>query len=230
MLRVVVRRLLAALPITLAVATLVFSLIHLIPGDPVLVLLGEGAQPTDVEALRHRMGLDRPLGEQYLGFLGGLARHGEDRPLDRLDHAAVGRVGALAQAAHQRVGGEHVVVAHAVGETLPELREDGARVPARPHHCAVRDVRRNRADVPGRVAAGLLDRVAHGHQHIGAGVAVGHGEDVELIHRGVMLIQPVGGGFDHGLEHIAVAGRVVEDWERRGLVCHDGTGALIHCG
>jgi len=74
MIRVVARRLLVALPVTLAVATLVFSLIHLIPGDPVLVLLGEGAQPTDVEALRHRLGLDRPLGEQYLGYLSGLAR------------------------------------------------------------------------------------------------------------------------------------------------------------
>ena len=74
MLRVVVRRLLLAVPTTLAVATLVFSLIHLIPGDPVLIMLGEGAQPTDVEQLRERLGLDRPLGEQYARFLAGLVR------------------------------------------------------------------------------------------------------------------------------------------------------------
>ncbi|HSM13777.1 MAG TPA: nickel ABC transporter permease [Thermoanaerobaculia bacterium] len=71
---VVLRRLLLAVPTVLAVATLVFSLIHLIPGDPVLIMLGEGAQPTDVEKLRAELGLDRPLGEQYVEFLGGLVR------------------------------------------------------------------------------------------------------------------------------------------------------------
>jgi peptide/nickel transport system permease protein len=90
MTRLVVRRLLVALPTTLAVATLVFSLIHLIPGDPVLIMLGEGAQPTDVAELRGRLGLDRPLGQQYASFLGGLA-HGDlgvslhfDEPVSRL--------------------------------------------------------------------------------------------------------------------------------------------------
>lgn len=74
MIRLVLRRLLLAVPTTLAVATLVFSLIHLIPGDPVLIMLGEGAQPTDVEQLRSRLGLDRPLAEQYARFVGGLVR------------------------------------------------------------------------------------------------------------------------------------------------------------
>jgi len=74
MTRVVLRRLLLAIPTTLAVATLVFSLIHLIPGDPVLIMLGEGAQPTDVQELRHKLGLDRPLHVQYVAFLGGLAK------------------------------------------------------------------------------------------------------------------------------------------------------------
>ena len=71
---VVLRRLLIAIPTTLAVATLVFSLIHLIPGDPVLIMLGEGAQPTDVAELRGKLGLDRPLHVQYLGFLSGLVK------------------------------------------------------------------------------------------------------------------------------------------------------------
>lgn len=74
MTRVVLRRLLLAIPTTLAVATLVFSLIHLIPGDPVLIMLGDGAQPTDVEELRAKLGLDRPLVEQYGHFLAGLGR------------------------------------------------------------------------------------------------------------------------------------------------------------
>lgn len=74
MTRVILHRLLIAIPTTLAVATLVFSLIHLIPGDPVLIMLGEGAQPTDVAELRGKLGLDRPLHTQYFGFLAGLVR------------------------------------------------------------------------------------------------------------------------------------------------------------
>ena len=71
---IVLRRLLLAVPTTLAVATLVFSLIHLIPGDPVEIMLGEGAQPTDLSELRASLGLDRPLAEQYVRYVGGLAR------------------------------------------------------------------------------------------------------------------------------------------------------------
>ncbi len=68
------RRLAQVLPTALLAATLVFSLVHLIPGDPVQMMLGEGAQAADVEALRHDLGLDRPLLAQYGSFLGGLAR------------------------------------------------------------------------------------------------------------------------------------------------------------
>ena len=50
--------------VTLLVSLLVFLLIHLIPGDPVEVMLGESAQPADLVALRHHLGLDRPLLEQ----------------------------------------------------------------------------------------------------------------------------------------------------------------------
>lgn len=70
----IVRRLVQAIPIALLVATLVFSLIHMIPGDPVELMLGEGAQAADVEALRDRLGLNRPLGEQYVDFMTGLFR------------------------------------------------------------------------------------------------------------------------------------------------------------
>lgn len=74
MTQLVLRRLLSAIPTLAAVATLVFSLIHLIPGDPVLIMLGEGAQPTDVEGLRRELGLDRPLFAQYGAFVTGLVR------------------------------------------------------------------------------------------------------------------------------------------------------------
>jgi ABC-type dipeptide/oligopeptide/nickel transport system permease component len=66
------RRAAAAVPLLFGVATLVFALIHLIPGDPVEVMLGTGAGAADVEDLRRRMGLDRPLPEQYLHFMTGL--------------------------------------------------------------------------------------------------------------------------------------------------------------
>jgi ABC-type dipeptide/oligopeptide/nickel transport system permease component len=72
----ILRRLAQAVPILFLVATLVFSLIHLIPGDPVQILLGESARESDVEALRARLGLDRPLGVQYVAFLNGLV-HGD---------------------------------------------------------------------------------------------------------------------------------------------------------
>ena len=61
-------------PVLFGVATLVFSLIHLIPGDPAQAMLGETAPQADVDELRQRLGLDRPLLEQYLAFLSGAVR------------------------------------------------------------------------------------------------------------------------------------------------------------
>ncbi len=66
------RRLAQVVPLALLVATLVFSLIHFIPGDPVEMMLGEGAQAADVHTLRRDLGLDRPLSRQYLDYLRGL--------------------------------------------------------------------------------------------------------------------------------------------------------------
>ncbi len=62
------------IPVLLGVATLVFSLIHLIPGDPAQAMLGETAPQEDVDELRRRLGLDRPLLQQYGLFLGGVVR------------------------------------------------------------------------------------------------------------------------------------------------------------
>lgn len=69
MLGYLVRRLILTVPVLLGVATLVFSLIHLVPGDPAQAMMGEGAAQTDVEALRKTLGLDQPLLTQYLTFL-----------------------------------------------------------------------------------------------------------------------------------------------------------------
>lgn len=73
-LRFLVRRLVLTIPVLLGVATLVFSLIHLIPGDPAQAMLGDTATPQQVDELRTRLGLDRPLIEQYASFLSGVAR------------------------------------------------------------------------------------------------------------------------------------------------------------
>lgn len=74
MLRYLLRRLVLTLPVLLGVATLVFSLIHLIPGDPAQAMLGDGASPEDIAQLRQQLGLDRPLLVQYAAFLQGLLR------------------------------------------------------------------------------------------------------------------------------------------------------------
>lgn len=74
MIRFLVRRLLLTIPVLLGVATLVFSLIHLVPGDPVQAMLGDSASPQDIADLRGRLGLDRPLLVQYGAFLKGAVR------------------------------------------------------------------------------------------------------------------------------------------------------------
>jgi peptide/nickel transport system permease protein len=68
----VVRRLLLTLPVVWIVVTLVFALIHIVPGDPVAQMLGEGASVTEVERLRNELGLDRPVLEQYRTYLLGV--------------------------------------------------------------------------------------------------------------------------------------------------------------
>jgi peptide/nickel transport system permease protein len=68
-LRYFVRRVLLTVPVLLGVATLVFSLIHLVPGDPAQAMMGDGASPQDVAELRAKLGLDQPLLAQYVSFL-----------------------------------------------------------------------------------------------------------------------------------------------------------------
>jgi len=67
-------RVLYTLPAVWLVVSIVFLLIHLVPGDPILQMLGEGAPQADVEATRHAYGLDLPLGQQYLHYWKGVLR------------------------------------------------------------------------------------------------------------------------------------------------------------
>jgi peptide/nickel transport system permease protein len=69
-------RLVLTVPVVWLVVSLVFLLIHLVPGDPIEQMLGDGATPADTKALRHEIGLDRPLHEQYLRYWNGVV-HGD---------------------------------------------------------------------------------------------------------------------------------------------------------
>jgi peptide/nickel transport system permease protein len=64
------------LPVLWLVVTVVFLLIHLVPGDPIVQMLGDGATASDVSALRHAYGMDIPLGQQYMRYWTGIV-HGD---------------------------------------------------------------------------------------------------------------------------------------------------------
>jgi peptide/nickel transport system permease protein len=68
------RRLLLTIPVLFGIATLVFALVHLVPGDPAVAMLGEGASGEDIAALRTKLGLDQPLLVQYGHYLSGVTR------------------------------------------------------------------------------------------------------------------------------------------------------------
>ena len=86
MLRYLSLRVLYTLPVIWLVVSLVFLLIHLVPGDPVLQMLGEGAPATDIQAARHAYGLDVPLGQQYLHYWKGVL-HGDLGPSVRFNQS-----------------------------------------------------------------------------------------------------------------------------------------------
>ena len=68
------RRLVLTIPVVWIVVTLVFGLIHIVPGDPVAQMLGEGAPAPEIQRLRHDLGLDRPILEQYKTYVWGLLK------------------------------------------------------------------------------------------------------------------------------------------------------------
>jgi len=76
LLRYITTRLLYAIPVVWLVVSVVFLMIHLVPGDPIAQMLGEGAAAADIEAARHAYGLDQPLGQQYLHYWRGVL-HGD---------------------------------------------------------------------------------------------------------------------------------------------------------
>ena len=76
MIRYISTRLLYMVPVIWLVVSVVFLLIHLVPGDPIQQMLGEGAASADVQAARHAYGLDVPLPQQYVNYWKGVL-HGD---------------------------------------------------------------------------------------------------------------------------------------------------------
>jgi len=70
--RRILLRVVTTLPVLWVVVTVVFLMIHLVPGDPIVQMLGDGATAGDIAGLRHAYGLDVPLGTQYVRYWSGL--------------------------------------------------------------------------------------------------------------------------------------------------------------
>ena len=92
MLRYILTRLLYTIPVLWLVVSVVFLLIHLVPGDPIQQMLGEGAAASDVQSLRHAYGLDVPIGQQYVNYWKGVLRGDLGRSL-RLDQPVTRIIG-----------------------------------------------------------------------------------------------------------------------------------------
>ena len=90
MLFFLLRRLLLLLPVLWGIATLVFVLMYVIPGDPARLMAGQNADEQTLELLREQIGLDRPLWQRYWKYLSGLARgdlgfsYRQGRPVSRV--------------------------------------------------------------------------------------------------------------------------------------------------
>ena len=79
--RYVVKRLISLLGTLLGVSVLIFLMVHLIPGDPATQILGQFATPEAISQMRTALGLDQPLWQQYVGFLGRLLTGDRGRSL-----------------------------------------------------------------------------------------------------------------------------------------------------
>jgi peptide/nickel transport system permease protein len=84
-----VRRALTVIPVLIGVSVLVFSFVHLIPGDPALTMLGERATPEKVAEVRQRLGLDEPIWRQYLRYMAKVVRGDLGESIVRGDPVAV---------------------------------------------------------------------------------------------------------------------------------------------
>ena len=70
----ILKRLLATIPVMVIVALFVFLLLHLTPGDPAAIIAGDEATPAAIESIRQKLGLDRPIWEQFGIYVANLLR------------------------------------------------------------------------------------------------------------------------------------------------------------
>jgi peptide/nickel transport system permease protein len=91
LLRLVTARLLYTLPVIWLVVSVVFLLIHMVPGDPIQQMLGEGAAGADLQAARHAYGLDVPVATQYVNYWRGVLHADLGRSL-RFDQSVSGLI------------------------------------------------------------------------------------------------------------------------------------------
>ena len=109
----ILNRFLLTIPVVWLVVSLVFLLIHIVPGDPILQMLGQGATPADISSLRHLYGLDQPLWKQFVLYWAGVV-HGNLGVSIRLHETVVSAIDnrdyALVQGCLLAIGLTYVLV------------------------------------------------------------------------------------------------------------------------
>lgn len=101
-----VKRLLQAIGIILCISAITFFMLNIVPGDPVRIMMGDMADEATIETVRHNMGLDRPVVEQYFSWLGGMltgdfgSSYTQRKPVGMLMGQAFRVTAALALAAY----------------------------------------------------------------------------------------------------------------------------------
>ena len=74
MFQYIIKRLISTIPVLIGISLLLFFMLRMLPGDPAQVLAGQMATPEEIENIRHQLGLDRPIYEQYAVYLSRLVR------------------------------------------------------------------------------------------------------------------------------------------------------------
>ncbi len=146
------------------------------------------------------------LWQRAFEFFGGFAGHGQNRAFNRALHGFVGHFDRLTHRGDKQRRVEFAPALHGLGEAAQKLRQDRAGIAPRSHDRAVGQFIRDHTHVRRVVVGDLFIGRAHGQQHIRAGIAIGHREDIKLVHRLMVLIQPGQPGSGQALEKRAVTG------------------------
>ena len=204
MARYVVYRLLQTIPVLFGVSVVVFLLVRLIPGNPAIAILGSRATPELVARVNDELGLDLPLWQQYLNWLGNVL-HGRVRHLVLLPGR---RDPHHARARAHHPGAPHLLHADGPGHLRPAGHHRGA--PARRrrgpgHPAAVHRDAGHPVLLAGHHPGARAGRAAAPVPHRGAG------------HRGPgHAVAPDAAGADHRAQHLAHPGALAAQQPHRG--------------